>query len=488
LTWQLDRLPATVDALPVRNDLPTGTITLLFSDVEGSTKLLHELGSEAYAQALNSHRRLVRDACARNGGFEVDTQGDAFFIVFSAASAAIETARTITQELSSGPIQVRIGLHTGTPLLTGEGYVGFDVHVGARVAAAAHGGQIALSRATRDLLPESIPIVSLGEHRLKDIEGSVSIFQVGDGQFPPLKTLSNTNLPRLASSFVGRGREFTEVVARLRGGARLLTLTGCGGIGKTRLALQAAASLVPAYRNGVFWVGLSAVRDSDLVVETVARALGAKGELAEYIREREMLLLLDNLEHLTGAAPQLSRLLSSCPNLALLITSREVLRVQGEVEYPVPPLTEREAISLFCERANTTPTGVIGELCARLDDLPLAVELAAARAKALSPNQILERVSERLDFLTGGRDADPRQQTLRATIDWSYQLLTDDERRLFRCLSVFVGGCTLDAAKNVAGAELDTLQALVEKSLVLSFRRAVLDARDDPGVRRRAPR
>jgi predicted ATPase/class 3 adenylate cyclase len=450
----------------MRRDLPAGTVTFLFTDVEGSTKLLHELGGEAYAATLAEHRRVVRKACTARAGVEVDTQGDAFFVAFPTPERALEAARAITEELASGPIALRIGLHTGTPLLTEEGYVGEDVHFAARVAASAHGGQVVLSQTTRALLDEHHPLVELGEHRLKDIPEPVAIFQLGDREFPPLKTISNTNLPRPASSFVGRERELREVLARIDDGARLLTLTGPGGTGKTRLALEAAATLVPEYKAGVFCVGLAALHDPTLVTETIAQTIGAKDGLGEHIGEREMLLLLDNFEQVIEAAPELSNLLRECPNLTPLITSRELLRVQGEVEYPVPPLAEAEAVSLFCERAQTEPSEEIAELCRRLDNLPLAVELAAARTKALSPAQILERLSGRLDLLKGGRDADPRQQTLRATIEWSYSLLSDDEKQLFRGLAVFAGGCTLEAAEQVCRADLDALQSLVEKSLV----------------------
>ena len=242
-------------------------------------------------------------------------------------------------------------------------------------------------------------------------------------------------------------------------------MTGPGGSGKTRLALEAAATLVPEYKAGVFWIGLASLRDPSLVTATMAQLLGAKDGLAEHIGEREMLILVDNLEQVIAAAPELSSLTQSCPNLTLLVTSRELLRLQGEVEYPVPPLANTEAVSLFCERAQTEVSEEIAELCRHLDNLPLAVELAAARAKALSPAQILERISQRLDLLKGGRDADPRQQTLRTTIDWSYDLLSEDEQQLFRRLSVFSGGCTLEATDAVCEADLDTLQSLVEKSL-----------------------
>jgi predicted ATPase/class 3 adenylate cyclase len=450
----------------MRRDLPSGAVTFLFTDVEGSTKLLHRLGAEAYAQKLAGHRRVVRKACIARGGVEVDTQGDAFFVAFPTAPDALEAAHAITEGLASGPITLRIGLHTGTPLLTEEGYVGEDIHFAARVAASAHGGQVVLSHTTRALIDEGYPLLDLGEHRLKDIPEPVDIFQLGGGQFPPLKTISNTNLPRPASSFVGRERELCELLARIEEGSRLVTLTGPGGSGKTRLAIEAATTLVSEYKAGVFWIALASLRDPALVTETIAQTLGAKNGLADHVGEREMLLLLDNLEQVVEAAPELSSLLQGCPNATLLVTSRELLRVQGEIEYPVPPLVEAEAVSLFCERAQTAASDEITEVCRRLDNLPLAVELAAARMKALSPTQILERLSQRLDFLKAGRDADPRQQTLRATIEWSYELLPPAEQQLLARLSVFSGGCTLQAAEDVADADLDTLQSLVEKSLL----------------------
>jgi predicted ATPase/class 3 adenylate cyclase len=448
-----------------RTDLPSGTVTFLFTDVEGSTRLLHELGPEDYAQALTEHRRVIRTACASEGGVEVDTQGDAFFFAFPTAPGALAAAEAFTDALASGPIQVRVGLHTGRPLVTAEGYVGDDVHFAARVAATSHGGQVVLSAATAEHV-DGHELVDLGEHRLKDIERAVPIFQLGDGSFPPLKTISNTNLPRPASSFLGRERELEEVLASLEGGARLLTLSGPGGTGKTRLAIECASSLVPEYKAGVFWVGLASLRDAALVTETIAQTLGVKDGLAEHIGERELLLLLDNLEQVVECAPELSELLQACHNLTLLVTSRELLRISGEVEYAVPPLATQEAVDLFCARSGLEPTDEIAELCARLDSLPLAVELAAARTKALTVSQILERLSERLDLLKGGRDADPRQQTLRATIEWSYELLTPQEQRLFARLSVFTGGCTLEAAENVCDADLDGVQSLVEKSLL----------------------
>jgi predicted ATPase/class 3 adenylate cyclase len=449
----------------MRTDLPTGTVTFLFTDVEGSTKLLHELGPEAYADALAEYRRIVRGAFTAHGGVEVDTQGDAFFVAFPTAEGALAAAADARDALSAGPIRLRMGIHTGTPHLAEEGYVGADVHRAARIAAAGHGGQVLVSAATVAVVG-SPGLRDLGEHRLKDFAEAVSIYQFGDDRFPPLRTISNTNLPRPASSFIGREAEVAEVATLLQDGARLLTLTGPGGSGKTRLAIEAAASLVPEFKAGVFWVGLAPVRDPALVSETIGQTLGAKDGLADHIGEREMLLLIDNLEQVIAAAPDLAGLAESCPNLRLLVTSRERLRVRGEVEYPVAPLVEHEAVDLFCARAQTEPNDAIRRLCRALDNLPLAIELAAARASVLSPAQILERLSGRLDLLKGGRDADPRQQTLRATIEWSFELLTRDEQRLFARLAVFAGGATLEAAEHVAGADLDTLQSLVDKSLV----------------------
>jgi predicted ATPase len=448
-------------------DLPSGTVTFLFTDIEGSTGLLHELGAEAFSAALEDHRRLVRDTFAGHGGVEVDTQGDAFFVAFPSAPGAISAAAEAQEGLAGGPIRVRMGLHTGTPHLSGEGYVGQDVHLGARIAAAGHGGQVLLSKQTRQQIAGDAPeFVDLGEHRLKDFAAPVWIYQLGSQRFPPLKTISNTNLPRPASSFVGRDKEVAEIGALLNDGARMVTLTGAGGSGKTRLAIEAAAELVPEFRNGVFWVDLAPLRDPALVLEVIGQTLGAKDGLAVHIGERRMLLVLDNLEQVIESAPELAALLAACPNLRLLDTSRELLRVRGEVEYAVPPLATPEAVELFAVRSGLPPNETIDELCRRLDNLPLAVELAAARTSVLSPAQILERISKRLDLLKGGRDTEARQQTLRATIAWSYDLLNREEQGLFARLSVFRGGCTLEWSEEVCDADLDVLQSLVDKSLV----------------------
>jgi predicted ATPase/class 3 adenylate cyclase len=448
----------------MRPDLPTGTVTFLFTDVEGSTRLLHQLGEEDYAAALAEHRRLVRDAFAAHDGVEVDTQGDAFFFAFPTAEGALVAAAAARDGLTAGPIRLRMGIHTGTPHLASEGYVGSDVHLGARIAAAGHGGQVLLSRQTRELA--DVEVSDLGEHRLKDFAEPIWIYQLGSERFPPLRTISNTNLPRPASTFVGRDFEVEAVASLLHDHARLVTLTGPGGSGKTRLAIEAAATLVPDFKAGVFWVGLATLRDPALVTETIGQTIGATDGLAEHIGEREMLLVLDNLEQVIEAAPELTTLVEACANVRLLVTSRERLRVRGEIEYPVLPLADPDAVALFCARARMDPTEEIHAVCRRLDNLPLAIELAAARSDILTPGQLIDRLSGRLDLLRGGRDADPRQQTLRATVEWSHELLSADEQRLFAQLAVFAGGCTLEAAETVVDADLDALQSLVARSLL----------------------
>jgi predicted ATPase/class 3 adenylate cyclase len=473
--------------------LPTGTVTFLFTDIEGSTRLLEQLG-DSYAEALAGHRRVLRSAFADYGGAEVDTQGDAFFIAFARASDAVAAAAAAQRALSSGPIQVRMGIHTGEPLRTDDGYVGMDIHRGARIAASGHGGQVLISQTARELvqddLPEEFALRDLGEHRLKDLSRPQRIFQLVteglEGEFPPLATLENrpTNLPPQPTSLIGRERELAEVVELMRRPeVRMLTLTGPGGAGKTRLALQAAADLLDDFGDGVFFVALAGVAELSLVVPTIAQAVGIRetGGLApeealeRFLHERELLLVLDNLEHLLDAAPQVSDLVLKAPSLKAIASSRAPLRISVEREYPVPELVDRDAVALFRERAqaikpdfhlNGDAPAVI-EICRRLDGLPLAIELAAARAKVLSPAALLERLDQRLPVLTGGaRDLPDRQRTLRDTIAWSYELLDEDEQSLFSRLALFMGGFTLAAAEHVCDADLDALTSLVEKSLV----------------------
>src|SRR2546430_7268032 len=404
---------------PVGRDLPSGTVTFLFTDVEGSTKLLKELGEAAYAAALAEHRRILREAFGAHGGVEVDTQGDAFFVAFPTAPGALAAAAAALDGLSTGPIRVRMGVHTGTPHVGDEGYVGVDVHRAARIAAAGHGGQVLISASTAALLGTD-GLLDLGEHRLKDLSAPERIYQCGEQDFPPLKSLYRTNLPIPATPFVGREHELAEVCGLLED-ARLLTLTGPGGMGKTRLGLQAAAEAAERYVDGIFWVPLAPLRDPELVLVTAGQALGAKDGLTEHLADKSLLLLFDNFEHVVEAAPGLSELLASCPNVHLLVTSRELLRVPCEQAYPVPPLEPEDGTKLFLARARAArpsfvASDAVPELCARLENLPLALELAAARVRVLSPEQLVERLSQRLDLLKAGRGVDPRQQTLRATI------------------------------------------------------------------------
>jgi predicted ATPase len=454
-------------------ELPAGTITFVFTDIEGSTRLLDRLGAEEYGRVLAEHRVVVRQIVSELGGHEVDTQGDAFFFAFTTASAALEAATRVQETLNAGPVRLRIGIHTGTPRRTEEGYVGTDVHRAARIASSGHGGQTLVSASTAALAPDT-GLKDLGEHRLKDLSAPERIYQLGDGEFPRLKTLFQTNLPVPATPFLGRAAELGEVSSLLgRDDVRLLTLTGAGGTGKTRLALQAAGLASGGYPDGVWWVPLAPLSDPELVLATAAQKLGAQGPPAEHIRDLRMLILLDNFEHVIEAAPAVSALLAECPRLDVLVTSRERLRLGPEHEYEVPPFNRAEGIEFFVAKARAIrpdfqADGAVPEICSRLDDLPLALELAAARVKVLSPEQILERLEQRLPLLTGGgaRDLPERQRTLRATIDWSHDLLDDEDKRAFRRLSVFAGGCTLDAAHVVAGAEVDSLQSLLDKSLL----------------------
>jgi predicted ATPase len=449
-------------------ELPRGTVTFLFTDIEGSTRLLDEIGADAYAGALAEHRRVLRAAFERHGGVEVDTQGDAFFVAFPTAPGALAAAREAQEGLR---LPVRMGLHTGTPLLTDEGYVGADVHRAARIAAAGHGRQVLVSTATAALVgPDGLH--DLGSHRLKDLSAPERIHQLGHAEFPPLKTLYRTNLPVPATQFLGRDHELADVRELLaRDDARLVTLTGAGGSGKTRLALHAAGEAAEAYPDGVWWVPLAPLTDAADVLPAAARALGGGGTLPELVDGRRLLLLLDNFEHVVEAAPEVAAVLSECPHADVLVTSRERLRLQSEHVYPVPVLAREEARRLFVTRARAArpdfePDEHLDELCERLDDLPLAVELAAARTSLLSTEQLLERLGGRLDLLCGGRDAETRQQTLRATIEWSYELLDPAERKLLAELSVFRGGWTLEAAEQVAKADVELMQSLVDKSLV----------------------
>ena len=495
----------------VSRDPPSGTVTFLFSDIEGSTRLLEQAGG-TYPNLLEIHRRLLRVAFAAHDGYEVDTSGDGFFVAFQTANDAAAAAISAQLALAEHDwpigheVRVRMGIHTGQPLLVDDDYVGLDVHQAARLMAAGHGGQVLISQATRALLDSRFAVHDLGEHRLKDLSLTQRIYQLQaqglPNTFAALRSLDGrvTNLPLQATPLIGRERELQTLARILEGDeVRLLTLTGAGGTGKTRLGLQLAATLVDEFQDGVLFVSLAPVADSTLVIPTIAQTLGIRergGEsilesLTDYVRGRELLLLLDNFEHVVDAAPVVAELLRTSERLKLLVTSRMPLRLAAEHEFPVPPLQvppaasdpamlmQYAAVSLFVARAKAVNPDLqlsesslqaIAQICLQLDGLPLAIELAAARSKLLPPALLLDRLHERLRLLTGGaRDLPERHRTLRATIEWSLQLLDVDERTLFRRLGAFAGGCTLAAAEAVCGGDLDVLagiQSLVDKSLV----------------------
>jgi predicted ATPase/class 3 adenylate cyclase len=462
--------------------LPTGTVTLLFTDVEGSTRLLHALGAGGYAEALAEHRRILRAAFERHGGVEVDTQGDAFFFAFPDALLGLVAAGEARSQLEGGPIRVRMGIHTGTPLPTDEGYVGVDVHRAARIAAAGHGGQVLVSVETATLTGESgAGLVDLGDHRLKDLAAPERIYQLGTGSFPPLKALSASNLPVPTTPFLGRDAELEHVSEKLLDpSVRVLTILGPGGIGKTRLALQAAAEASDAFLDGLWWVALAPLSDASQAPATLAQTLGVRETEGVHVEDaldarlegRRALVLLDNAEHLLPElAGWVARLLKASDRLTVLVTSRERLQLSSENVFIVPALAAGDATAFLRDRAaalglSLERSETVDELCARLDRLPLALQLAAARLRVFSPEQLLERLAGRLDMITGGGDFEPRQQTLRATVEWSHDLLAAEEQALFRRMAVFVGGCTLQGAEDVCGAELETLGGLVDKSLV----------------------
>jgi predicted ATPase/class 3 adenylate cyclase len=447
---------------------PTGTVTFLFTDIEGSTRLVQEFGG-GYAGVLLEHRRRLRAAVREHRGIEVDTQGDALFFSFATATDAVSAACDGQAALAGGPVRVRMGIHTGEAALGEEGYTGIDVHRAARICAAGHGGQVLLSDATARLVEADLH--DLGVHRLKDLLAPMRLYQLGHGDFPPLRTLNFTNLPVVSTPLVGRDRELEEAASLLRG-CRLVTLVGPGGTGKTRLALQLGADVAGDFTDGVFWVPLASVSDPGLVEPAIAQALGVTGGLAGPLAGKRALLVIDNFEQVVSAAAAVAGLLAAGPGVKFLITSREPLRLSAERQYPVPSLPHRDAVALFAARARALDPWfeagtAVGEICRRLDGLPLAIELAAARVKVLSADQILERLGHRLGLLTAGtRDAPARQQTLRATIDWSYHLLHEQERELFARLAIFAGGWTLEAAEAICGADVDVLDGLVSKSLI----------------------
>ncbi|HET6770221.1 MAG TPA: tetratricopeptide repeat protein [Actinomycetota bacterium] len=493
-------------------------MTFMFTDIEGSTYLLQRLG-EAYPRVLSAHNDIVRSAIEAQGGREVSTEGDSFFVVFPTAPQATAAAVAMQRALADhpwpddAPVAVRMGLHTGQAVIEGQTYVGLDVNRAARIAAAGHGGQIVISSSTRGLvehaLPDGTELRDLGEHRLKDLAHPEHLFQLVieelASEFPPLRSLDArpNNLPVQPTSFVGRERELSEA-RRLLEGTRLLTLTGPGGTGKTRLAVQAAAEELTGFADGAFYIGLDTITDPKLVASKIAEAVSVREEsarpLAEtvksYLTDKELLLVLDNFEQVLEAGPFVSELLAAAPGVKGLVTSRTALGLYGEQEMAVPPLalpgptslldaeslSQYEAVALFIERALASRADfsvtnenapAVAEICIRLDGLPLAIELAAARIKILSPQAILQRLHQRLELLTrGARDLPARQRSLRGAIEWSYDLLEETERRMFERVSVFVGGCGLDAFEAVCSPGrfeldgLDALGSLMDKSLL----------------------
>ncbi|MDP9467529.1 MAG: NB-ARC domain-containing protein [Chloroflexota bacterium] len=498
-------------------ELPTGTVTFLFTDIEGSTRLAQELGA-AWPPLLERHRQIARAGWAEQRGVEIGTEGDSFFVVFTSAPQAVAAAVAVQRALAAedwppdAAIRIRMGLHSGEGLLSGDSYVGLDVHRAARIANAGSGGQVLLSATTRALaegsLPDGVSLREMGEHRLKDLSRPERIWDLVvpgvPSDFPPLRTLNAVpnNLPTQLTSFLGRQREIAEASQLLLDG-RLLTLTGPGGTGKTRLSLQIAADASDRFPDGIYFVPLGTISQSDLVLPTIAQALGlvdpgmhALDRLADHVGSKSVLLVLDNFEQVNDAAPQIAELLARATRISILVTSRSPLRVYGEREYPVPPLGipdpahlpdletlgTYESVALFVERAmavrpdfgvNGGNAQAVAEICMRLDGLPLAIELAAARVRVLSPQAIMERLGDRLKLLSGGsRDLPERQQTLRGAIAWSHDLLDPDDQRVFARFSIFAGGATLDAMEQVVfdageGADaLDAMASLADKSLV----------------------
>ena len=495
-------------------DLPTGLVTFLFTDIEGSTALVQKVGTAEYQRLLTEHSTLLRAAVEEADGREFGSEGDAHFFAFSSANGALRAAAEGQRALGGHPwpegaeVRVRMGIHAGRPERHGDNYVGVDLNRVARIAAAGHGGQIIVSEPVQSAVsPDGgVEFRDLGRHRLKDIVEPEHLYQVvGPGlrdEFPPIRSIDTRpkRLPAQLTSFVGRSQELADV-AGLVARERLVTLTGPGGSGKTRIAVAVADRLLPKFDDGVFFAPLAMIDDPELVPGAIASALELREApdktirevVEEHLRDKALLLIADNFEHVITAAPVLAGLLEAAPKLSVLATSRELLRITGEREYAVPPLpvpaladdaTTLEAnpcIQLFANRAKAvrpdfrlTPENTlsVAEICRRLDGLPLAVELAAARTRILSPAELLTRLDSRLaELRSGARDAPERQRTLRATIDWSHDLLSGMEQRVFARLSVFAGGWTREAAEAICADDLgidvlEGLESLVDKSLV----------------------
>ncbi len=486
-------------------DLPTGTLTLLFSDIEGSTRLLSRLGGDRYGDVLTAQREIMRAAIAAHEGTEMGTEGDSFFVVFRTVADGVTAALAAQRELNTHPwpddvrVAVRMGLHTGEPRLHEDGYVGMDVHLAARVAACAHGGQVLVSEATyRIAVAESVDFLDLGWHRLKDIPDPEHLYQLAaqglPRDFPAPKSLgARATLPIPPTPIVGREGELSQLQSLVTSDdVRLVTLSGPGGCGKTRLAIAAAATLEHEFPGGVYFVGLEEVTSPEIMWTTIAEVVGAgsdgtaRASLLNQLAERSALLVLDNLEQLSGAAEVVAELLAAAPGVAVLTTSRRPLHLAEEYEHPVPPLTlpaaddvaDSGAVRLFLQRARMVQPGfaltddnraAVAEICRRLDGLPLAIELAAARVKLISPRALLTRLDASLELPAARPGRPARQQTLRATIAWSHGLLTPGQRAGFRRLGVFAGGCDLAAFGAVVahdGEALELLSILQDVSLV----------------------
>jgi predicted ATPase/class 3 adenylate cyclase len=465
---------------------------MLFSDIERATALLNRLGNR-YGEALSAQRAVLRAALSDYGGQEMGTEGDSFFVVFESAGDAVRCCVAAQRALAGYhwpdgvAVRVRMGLHSGEPVRYEDGYLGIDVHRAARIAAAAHGGQVVVSEETRLLaqarLPAGVSFRDLGFHRLKDIQAPEHLYQLAASglpeRFPRLKSLgAQASLPVPATPLVGRDGDFEQLrAAILRPGVRLVTLTGTGGVGKTRLALAAAAALDEAFPHGVFFILLATVRDAEAMWKIIAERLDVAGEgpaadaVTGYLSGRQALLVLDNLEQLAGAAAVVAQLLAAAPGLVVLAASRRALHLQGEQERPVPPLqvpgegtvtavAACGAAQLFVQQAAAVRPGFalcdgnaadVAAICKRLDGLPLAIELAASRARLLAPKALLARLGQSLDLAAGDISRPSRQRTLRDTISWSYDLLAPGLPQVFRRMGVFAGGCDLDALAAVAG-------------------------------------
>ncbi len=490
--------------------LPSRTVTMLFSDIESSTRLLQRLGVR-YREALDEQRRILRAAWSRWDGQEMGTEGDSFFVVFDVARNGVSAAADAQRELAAtswpdgAQVAVRMGLHTGEPILHDGGFVGIDVHRAARIAGAAHGGQVLLSDSTERLVREGLTtglgLLDLGSHRLKDLDGLEHLYQLTapgtPAAFPPVKSLgSASSLPTYSTPLIGRSAD----VAALRDvvltpDVRLLTLTGIGGSGKTRVAIALAAELVDHFPDGVHFVSLAAESSESAMWKRTADALGIAAEsstrdtVLAQLAETRRLVILDNLEQIAGAAEVVADLLSTTPNLRVITTTRRPLHVLGEHEHEIPPLqvpsegaavSDSAAVDLFCHHARMVKdtfrltdesAAAVGEICRRLDGLPLAIELAAARSKTLSPKAMLARLSSSLDLPPIGTGRPARQRTMRETIAWSYDLLPEPHQILLRRLSVFAGSCDLDAVAMVtrcSGDPLDEISELVDASLAVT--------------------